>query len=75
MGTMDTSSTTRRMTLDNYGDLLTVKDLSGFLGVSEQTIYKEIRQGKFGKPLKFGRVYRIPKVYILERYFGGYRGK
>ena len=59
-------------TLDNYGDLLTAKDLSEFLGVSLQTIYKEIRGGKFGTPIKFGRVYKIPKVYIQQRYFGGY---
>ena len=59
-------------TLESYGDLLTVKDLSVFLGISSQTIYKEIKQGKFGKPLKFGREYRIPKIYIVQRYMEGY---
>ena len=61
--------------LEHYGDLLSVKDLSGLFGVSVQTIYKEIRDGKFGKPLKFGRVYRVPKIYIYERYFKGYEGE
>ena len=54
--------------LDNYGDLLTAKDLTAFFGVSKQTVYSEIREGKFGKPLKFGREYRIPKIYIIQRY-------
>ena len=70
----ESSSTINTMTLDNYGDLLTAKDLSEFLGVSLQTIYKEIGDGKFGTPIKFGREFRIPKVYIQQRYFGGYVG-
>ena len=58
--------------LENYGDLLSVGDLSEFLGMSKQTIYSEIKLGKFGKPLKFGREYRIPKIYIATRYLSGY---
>jgi len=57
--------------LDNYGDLLSAQDLSEFLGVSKQTAYKEIKKGKFGNPLKFGREYRIPKIYIIDKYFQG----
>ena len=71
-GSNPESRTINTTTLDNYGDLLTAKDLSEFLGVSLQTIYKEIRDGKFGTPIKFGREFRIPKVYIQQRYFGGY---
>ena len=59
--------------LEDYRDLLSTKDLSELLGVSKQTAYKEIRSGKFGEPLKFGREYRIPKVYIIERYFRGHQ--
>ena len=33
--------------LDNYGDLMSVADLAMFLGVSKQTVYSEIREGKF----------------------------
>jgi len=58
----------RVLNLDSYGDLMSTKDLSTFLGVSKQTIYKEIRDGKFGVPLKFGREYRIPKIYISRKY-------
>ena len=65
-------ATTKATTLDHYGDLMTATDLASFLGVSKQTAYKEIRDGKFGTPLKFGREYRIPKIYIVRRYFSGY---
>jgi excisionase family DNA binding protein len=54
---------------------MTATDLSNFLGISKQTIYSEIKEGKFGEPLKFGREYRIPKIYIVQRYFGGYNSK
>jgi len=63
-----TNNTTKTKTLKNYGDLLTVDDLSNFLGISKQTVYKEIKAGKFGTPFKFGRVYKIPKAYIQQRY-------
>ena len=63
---------TKTPTLENYGDLLSVSDLSEFLGISKQTVYGEIRAGKFGEPLKFGREYRIPKIYIAQRYLLGY---
>ncbi|MDR2168142.1 MAG: helix-turn-helix domain-containing protein [Clostridiales bacterium] len=64
---------TKAISLDNYGDLMTTADLSNFLGVSKQTIYKEIREGKFGNPIKFGREFRIPKLYIVQRYLSGYQ--
>jgi len=67
-----TETTTKATTLDHYGDLMTATDLASFLGVSKQTAYKEIREGKFGEPIKFGREYRIPKVYIIQRYLTGY---
>ena len=63
---------TKSAKLDNYGDLMSVADLAAFLGVSKQTVYNEIKDGKFGEPLKFGRTYRIPKVYIAQRYLIGY---
>ena len=67
------SNAARPAMLDGYNDLLSAKDLSELLGVSKQTAYKEIRNGKFGEPLKFGREYRIPKVYIIGRYFSGHQ--
>ena len=38
--------------LDGYKDLLNVKDLSEIFEVSRQTIYKEIKEGKFGTPIR-----------------------
>ena len=55
--------------LGEYKDLLSTKDLSAIFGVSKQTVYRELREGKFGKPIQIGRAYKIPKVYILQRYF------
>ena len=66
---MPQGSAVKSIPLNDYGDLLSVKDLSELLGVSEQTVYKEIKNGKFGEPLKFGRAYRIPKIAIIQRYF------
>ena len=51
-----------------YKDLLTVNDLVEILGVSKQTARREILSGKFGKPLKFGREYRVAKI-MMQRYF------
>ena len=45
-------------------DLLSVQDLTKMFEVSKPTIYKEIKAGKFGKPLKIGRAYKIPRAYI-----------
>jgi len=59
--------------LGKYGDLLSAKDLSEILGISKQTTYKEIKKGTFGKPWVFGREYRIPKVYIVEKFLNGYQ--
>jgi len=55
--------------LAEYKDLLSVKDLSAIFEVSVQTIYKEIKNGKFGDPIRIGRTYKIPKIHILERFF------
>ena len=62
----------RNKSIEHYKDLLTARDISEIFGISLQAVYKEIHGGKFGKPLKFGREFRIPKVYIQQRYFGGY---
>jgi len=69
---MRNTKTTTPKSLDHYGDLMSVADLAAFLGVSKQTVYSEIREGRFGEPLKFGRSYRVPKIYIAQRYLAGY---
>jgi len=55
--------------LDGYRDLLSVKDLTEIFGVSRQTIYKELKSGKLGSPIAIGRAIKIPKVYLIQRYF------
>ena len=55
--------------LDDFGDLLSTKDLAKLFGVSKQTIYKELKAGKFGVPIQIGSAFLIPKVYILTKYF------
>jgi len=52
------------MVLDKYRDLLSVEDLTEIFNVSKQTIYKKIREGKFGIPVKIGRAIKIPKLYL-----------
>ena len=55
---------------NGYKDLLSVGDLAEIFEVSKQTIYKEMKVGKFGTPIRIGRVYKIPKIFILQQYFG-----
>ena len=55
--------------LNDYNDLLSVKDLSKLFCVSKATIYKEIKAGKFGKPIQIGRAFKIPRIYLLNKYF------
>jgi len=58
--------------LSNYGDLLNVEDLSTIFGVSKNTIYKSVNDGKFGTPIQIGRAYKIPKVYVIKKFFKNY---
>ena len=69
---IDVAVTENVATLDKYGDLLSAQELSEILGVSKQTTYKEIKKGTFGNPWVFGREYRIPKAYIIEKFLNGY---
>jgi predicted DNA-binding transcriptional regulator AlpA len=60
------------MELIKYKDLLSVDDLMKIFNVSKATIYKEIKQGKFGIPIQIGRAYKIPKNYVLKKFFSDY---
>lgn len=55
--------------LCGYGDLLSTDELAKIFRVSKQTIYKEMRAGKFGEPIQIGRAYLIPKIHIIRKYF------
>ena len=61
------------MNLESFKkDLLSVQDLAELFEVSEETIYKEIKLGKFGSPIRIGRAYKIPKGFILDKFFVNY---
>ena len=55
--------------LTEYRDLLSVNDLCTIFDISKQTVYREISNGKFGTPIKIGRAIKIPKLFILNKYF------
>jgi len=57
------------MILTEYKDLLSVKDLMNIFGASQQTIYKKMKCGEFGNPIRIGRTYKIPKLHLLNKYF------
>ena len=59
--------------LSEYKDLLSVQDLMGIFGVSKATIYKEIKQGKFGTPICIGRSFKIPRIYVYNKFFANYQ--
>jgi len=58
--------------LRNYNDLLTIEDLSAIFEVSKNTIYKSVKDGKFGTPIQIGRAYKVPKVYVIKKFFKNY---
>jgi predicted DNA-binding transcriptional regulator AlpA len=58
--------------LEKYRDLLSVHDLMEIFGVSKQTIYKEIKQGKFGTPICIGRAFKIPRMFVWNKFFAMY---
>ena len=59
--------------LDKYHDLLSVEDLMEIFAVSKNTIYKEIKAGKFGKPICIGRAFKIPRLYIYNKFIMNYQ--
>jgi len=66
------SDATKSPELAGYNDLLSIRDLSKIFSVSRNTIYKEIKAGKFGTPIQIGRAYKIPKIYVINKFFYNY---
>ena len=60
---------TMQAPLAEYSDLLGVSDLCKIFDVSKATLYAQIQNGNFGEPIRIGRAYKVPKVYILKKYF------
>jgi len=61
------------MKINECKDLLSVQDLTQIFGVSKQTIYKEIKQGKFGTPICIGRSFKVPRIYVFNKFFANYQ--
>ena len=59
--------------LYDYKDLLSISDLSNIFDVSKNTIYKSVQGGKFGTPIRIGRAYKIPKIYVIRNFFYNYK--
>ena len=56
--------------LDNYTDVLTVKEAQEILKINKKTLYRLIdNRVIFAK--KIGKVYRIPKQSLCEYILGG----
>ena len=60
-----------KFSLDRYNDLLSVTDLATIFDTTENTIYNEIKRGKFGAPIKIGRKYKVSKAFVFEKFFKG----
>ncbi|MBP2028121.1 excisionase family DNA binding protein [Acetoanaerobium pronyense] len=50
---------------ENFPDVVNVSELSNMLGICEKTAYSLLRNNKI-KYIKIGRVYKIPKIYVIE---------
>jgi len=59
--------------LSEYRDLLSVEDLSRIFDVSKNTIYKSIQEGEFGTPIRIGRAYKVPRIFIINKFFNDYK--
>ena len=51
--------------LNNYNDILTVRELCEILLIGKNTAYKLLKSGEI-KSVKIGHVYKIPKKYVKE---------
>jgi len=59
------SRETYRLTLKEYPDVLNVVQIGEILGICTKTVYRLMKTGEISF-IKIGRVYRIPKVMLLE---------
>ena len=61
------------MNLDKYPDLLSVQHLTEIFNVSKNTIYKEIKAGKFGTPIQIGRALKVPRMFVYNKFIQNYK--
>jgi len=51
--------------LNSYPDILTVSQLCEVLHIGKNTAYKLLQSGEI-KSVKIGKVYKIPKKFIMD---------
>lgn len=55
----------KTITIRQYPDLLTVKDIQDLLHIGRSTAYSLLKSGEI-KSMRIGSIYRIPKAYLIE---------
>lgn len=56
---------TNKSIFENYPDVVTVEQLASMLGISTKTAYKLVKEKQI-ESVCIGRIYKIPKIYVLE---------
>jgi len=51
--------------LENYKDILNIKELCEAIDIGKNTAYKLLNTGEI-KSVRIGKVYKIPKVWVIE---------
>lgn len=60
-----TKMSKKEILFSEYPDVVSVEQLSVMLGIGMKTAYKLLKEKKI-KSITIGRIYRIPKIYILD---------
>lgn len=63
---IDSQSSEREAALTNFGDLMTVEDVSKVLKVSERTVYRLVDKNEL-PCVRIGRRLYFPKQMMIER--------
>ena len=51
--------------LENYKDILNLKELCEAIDIGKNTAYKLLNTGEI-KSVRIGKVYKIPKVWVID---------
>ena len=57
--------------IDNYPDVLTPDEAKTILSIGRNAIYNLLKSGEL-KSLRIGKLYRIPKYYLMEYLYSCY---
>ena len=51
--------------IDEYSDVLTPEEVMSILGIGRNSVYKLLKSKEL-KSIKIGKLYKIPKNYLLK---------